>query len=249
MFKKLKYFFKKEIPVLMYHRLINNTENIGIHTIYYEIEKFEEQLKFLKEHKFQTITFKDLKELTKKDIKENKYIILTFDDGYEDNYELLFPLLKKYNMKAVIYMVSHLKNNSWDVEESGEKSFKLMNEQQVLELYNSGLVEFGGHTMHHVKLDTLSYEEQKKEILGNKIYLEKLLGEKLVSFAYPFGRFNKDSKAIVEELGYYYGIATNSGSFYIEEDKFQVRRIGIFPDVNMNKFRRRVKGNYNYKKI
>ena len=66
MFKKLKYFFKKEIPVLMYHRLINNTENIGIHTIYYEIEKFEEQLKFLKEHKFQTITFKDLKELTKR---------------------------------------------------------------------------------------------------------------------------------------------------------------------------------------
>lgn len=249
MFKKLKYFFKKEIPVLMYHRLINNSKNIGKNTIYYEVEKFEEQLKYLKEHKFKTITFKDLKKLTKKDIKENKYIILTFDDGYEDNYELLFPLLKKYNMKAVIYMVSHLKNNSWDVEESGEKKFQLMNEQQILEMYNSGLIEFGGHTMHHVKLDTLSYEEQKKEILGNKIYLEKLLEEKLVSFAYPFGRFNEDSKAIVEELGYSYGIATNSGPFYIEEDSFQVRRIGIFPDINMNKFRRRVKGNYNYKKI
>jgi len=81
----------------------------------------------------------------------------------------------------------------------------------------------------------------------NKIYLEKTLGEKLYSFAYPYGIFNETSKKIVKELGFNYGIATDSGKFYIEDDLYQVRRIGIFSDITMSKFKRRVKGNYNLK--
>lgn len=81
----------------------------------------------------------------------------------------------------------------------------------------------------------------------NKIYLEKTLGEKLYSFAYPYGIFNETSKKIGKELGFNYGIATDSGKFYIEDDLYQVRRIGIFSDITMSKFKRRVKGNYNLK--
>lgn len=242
------YFFKKEIPILMYHRLIENEKDIGVHTVYCDINKFEEQLLYLKEKGFKTITFKNLKNITEEDKKKEKYIILTFDDGYKDNFELLFPLLKKYNMKAVIYMVSHLEDNRWDIEETGEKRFELMNSNQILEMHKSGLVEFGGHTMHHVKLNRLSSEKQKEEIEGNKIYLEKLLNEQLVSFAYPFGFFNDESKKIVKELGYDYGIATDSGPFYINDDLYEIRRIGIFSDITMNKFKRRIKGNYNLKK-
>lgn len=242
------YFFKKEIPILMYHRLIDNKENIGAHTIYYDVDKFEEQLIYLKKNGYKTITFKELKNITEEQKKKEKYIILTFDDGYKDNYELLFPLLKKYNMKAVIYMVSHLKDNCWDVEGTGEKRFELMDLNQILEMHRSGLIEFGGHTMHHVKLNNFSPEKQKEEIEGNKIYLEKILNEKLVSFAYPFGIFNDESKKIVKELGYNFGIATDSGPFYIKDDLYEVRRIGIFSDVTMNKFKRRIRGNYNLKK-
>ena len=82
-----------------------------------------------------------------------------------------------------------------------------------------------------------------------KIYLEKTLGEKLYSFAYPYGIFNETSKKIVKELGFNYGIATDSGKFYIEDDLYQVRRIGFFSDITMSKFKRRVKGNYNLKYI
>ena len=70
--------------------------------------------------------------------------------------------------------------------------------------------------------------------------LEKLLNEQLVSFAYPFGFFNDESKKIVKELGYDYGVATDSGPFYINDDLYEIRRIGIFPDVTMNKFKRRI---------
>ena len=60
MIKIFKYFFKKEIPVLMYHRLINNKEEIGKNTIYLNVDEFEEQLKYLKDNNYITITFKDL---------------------------------------------------------------------------------------------------------------------------------------------------------------------------------------------
>lgn len=248
MFKFIEKFYKKEIPILMYHRLINSEEDKGVHTIYYDVNKFEEQLKYLKENNFKTITFKDLYQLSKEGRKKEKYIILTFDDGYKDNYELLFPLLKKYDMKAVIYMVSHLEYNKWDVEKTNEKKFDLMTVEQIKEMYASGLVEFGGHTMHHVKLDKFSENEQKKEIEGNKKYLEDILNTELYSFAYPFGYFNETSKKVVKDLGFKYGLATNSGPFYIEDDLYQIRRIGIFSDTTFSKFKRRVKGNYNLKK-
>lgn len=249
MFKIFDKFFKKEIPILMYHRIINNDENKGVHTIYYDLNRFEEQLKYLKKNNYTTITFKELFSLNSSERKKGKYIILTFDDGYVDNYELLYPLLKKYDMKAVIYMVSHLEYNKWDVEETGEKRFDLMSREQILEMHKSGLIEFGGHTMHHVKLNQFDERIQKEEIEGNKKYLEELLGENLYSFAYPFGYFNDVSKKLVKELGYKYGLATDSGPFYIEDDLYEIRRIGIFSDTNMSKFKRRVKGNYNIKKV
>ena len=247
MLKILKYLFEKEVPILMYHRLIKNADEKKIHTIYLDINEFEKQLKYLKDNSYITITFKDLCKIPKEERKNKKYIILTFDDGYKDNYDLLFPLLKKYNMKAVIYMVSDEKYNKWDVEASGEKRFDLMSKNEMLEMYKSGLVEFGGHTLHHPKLDTLTEEEQRYEIEENKIYLEKILGEKLYSFAYPYGIFDETSKKIAKELGFNYRIATDSRKFYIEDDLYQVRRIGIFSDITMSKFKRRVKGNYNLK--
>jgi len=241
-------FLKKEIPILMYHRLIDSEEGKGIHTIYFDVEEFEKHLIYLKKNNYKTITFKDLKKIGLKNRHKEKYIILTFDDGYKDNYELLFPLLKKYEMKAVIYMVSHLEYNKWNVDEDGEKRFDLMTKEEILEMQKSGLVEFGGHTMHHVDLRKFDKMDQIKEIKKNKIWLENLLEEKIVSFAYPFGFFNDSAKKVVEELGFDFGVATDSGPFNIEDDLYEIRRIGIYPDLNFRRFKRRVTGRYTLKK-
>lgn len=231
----------------MYHRLVLNSDEDSVNIIHLSKEKFEEQLIYLKEKRFETITFTDLKDLSLSERKKRKYIILTFDDGYEDNYTILYPLLKKYNMKAVIYLVSNINYNKWDMDELGEKKLNLLNREQILEMSNSGLIEFGGHTSNHVKLDTLSVDEQFNEIKENKIFLEKLLNKKLISFAYPYGRFTDESKKLVKDLGYKYGVATNKGDFFIDIDPYEVRRIGIFSDITLSKFKRRVSGNYNMK--
>lgn len=247
MLSYIKSFFDREIPILMYHRLVLDENEESLNIIHLSKDKFEEQLKYLRDNKYVTITFKELKELSLEERKKKKYIILTFDDGYDDNYTILYPLLQKYNMKVVIYLVSDLNYNKWDMEELGEKRLNLLNEKQILEMRSSGLIEFGGHTKNHVKLDLLSREDQRVEIKENKEYLEKLLGEPIISFAYPFGRFNEDSKEIVKELGYDYGVATNKGDFFIETDLYEIRRIGIFSDGTFSKFKRRVTGKYNQK--
>lgn len=243
----LKKFFDKEIPILMYHRLVLSSDVDSQNIIHLSKEKFEEQLMYLKKNKFETITFADLKNISLSERKKRKYIILTFDDGYEDNYSILYPLLKKYNMKAVIYLVSNINYNKWDVDELGEKKLNLLSREQILEMNSSGLIEFGGHTANHVKLDILSKDEQLNEIKENKVFLEEMLGKKLISFAYPYGRFNNESKGLVKDLGYEYGIATNKGDFFIETDQYEVRRIGIFSDITLSKFKRRVSGKYNMK--
>ena len=70
MFNFIKKFYKREIPILMYHRLVNDESNKGVHTIYYDVNKFEEQLKYLKKNNYKTITFKDLYHLNKEERNE-----------------------------------------------------------------------------------------------------------------------------------------------------------------------------------
>ena len=243
---------KYEIPVIMYHRVIRDKSEGGVHGIYVTESQFEKHLKYLKQKGFETITFKDLLNNKYKDRfnREKKQIILTFDDGYTDNYNYAFPLLKKYGFKCVIYLLSHLNYNKWDVEvkEKPEHKFELMDMSMIKEMEEYG-IEFGGHTKTHPKLATLPIEIAQEEILTSKKVLEEKLGHALISFAYPYGNLNEDVKKIVKNSGYNFAVATDSGDISFSEDLFQIRRIGIFSTNNFFTFKRKVSGKYNFIKI
>lgn len=243
---------KYEIPVIMYHRVIRDKSEGGVHGIYVTESQFEKHLKYLKQKGFETITFKDLLNNKYKDRfnREKKQIILTFDDGYTDNYNYAFPLLKKYGFKCVIYLLSHLNYNKWDVEvkENPEHKFDLMDMSMIKEMEEYG-IEFGGHTKTHPKLATLPIEIAQEEILTSKKVLEEKLGHALISFAYPYGNLNEDVKKIVKNSGYNFAVATDSGNISFSEDLFQIRRIGIFSTNNFFTFKRKVSGKYNFIKI
>ena len=129
-----------------------------------------------------------------------------------------------------------------------EKAVALMNESQLKKLHASGLVEIGGHTMTHPRLSQLSYQQQQHEIMENKNQLEALIGESLVSFAYPYGDHNQDSKLLARELGYQFAVATNSGPLAVHNDPYQIRRIAIFPKTDVLGLWRKVRGNYTFRK-
>lgn len=238
--------FQYEIPILMYHRIVTHPQEAGKHGIYVTQKQFEQHMKYLKEKGFETITFKEISKVNRLDRKK-KYVILTFDDGYEDNYTLLFPILRKYNFKAVIFLVSSLDYNAWDSDKSSEPKLSLLKTEQILEMQEYG-IEFGSHTKTHPSLPDISLEEAKSEIFESKSLLEKKLGKSVISFAYPYGNLNSNIKQLVKEAGYQYGVATDSGPLVFNEDLYQIRRIAVFPNTDKWGFARKVKGNYVFKK-
>ncbi|ERT68764.1 hypothetical protein HMPREF0202_01331 [Cetobacterium somerae ATCC BAA-474] len=246
--KKKKY----EMPVIMYHRVIKNESEKGVHGTYVTVEQFEEQMKYLKKKGYETVTFKELlnNRYKQRFDKDKKWIMLTFDDGYKDNYENAFPILKKYQFKGIIYVLDGIEYNKWDVDNPGnpEKRFTLMNQEELLEMQNYG-IEFGGHTSTHPRLAELSTEQVKSEIINSKSNIEKIIGKELLSFAYPYGSLNEEVKRIPQEAGYKFAVATDSGSIVFSDDLFEIRRIGIFPTNNLFNFKRKVSGKYNFIKV
>jgi peptidoglycan/xylan/chitin deacetylase (PgdA/CDA1 family)/glycosyltransferase involved in cell wall biosynthesis len=243
--KLIAYKKKKEIPILAYHRVVESPSEAGKHGIYVTRENFDLQMRYLKKKKFTTLTFKDYLKLIEEQKKYGKYIILTFDDGYEDNYRLAFPILRKYGFKATIFLVADKQINEWDRAESSEPEVRLLSKEEILEMKKYG-IEFGSHSLNHPDLTKTEPEEAKREIIESKKEIEELIKDEVITFAYPYGKLNQKLKEAVRETGYKFGIATDSGSAAMDEDWLEIRRIIIFPKTGKRSFRRKVSGHYNF---
>ena len=240
-----------EIPVLMYHRVTDGKPVGTKHGIYVTKKEFESQLAYLKRTGCTTLTFADAKAVEEgKRIIPKRPVILTFDDGYEDNYIYAFPLLKKYSFAAVIFLIGNasIKTNAWDAAE-GEPEARLMNDMQIKEMAAYG-IEFGAHSLNHKKLTEIPLKEARREIEQSKQKIEKRLGKPIISFAYPYGKVNEELKRVVKEAGFHFGIASDSGSRRFWKDLLEVRRIQIFPGFSLFSFWKKSSGWYhNYKRI
>ncbi len=238
-----------EIPVLMYHRVTDGAPAGTMHGIYVTADEFDRQLSFLKEKGFTALTFRDIQSIIKGTMPiPNKPVILTFDDGYEDNFLNAFPLFKKHAMTGVIFLIGNpkIKTNEWDTV-SGEPPASLMNDKQIIAMRDYG-IEFGSHTLNHRHLTHCTPEMALKEIEGSKKLLEKRVGIPIISFAYPYGALNEQHKKMVQEAGYSFGIATDSGRRNFWADLYKIRRIPIFPGTSKFQFWKKTSGRYHWYK-
>ena len=218
---------KHDIPILMYHKFVEKDCDGGKIKLHTTGKRFELHLRILKFLGYTTITFSELKKIGLQNRFYKKYIILTVDDGYKDNYDILFPILKKYNMKAVIFLVSDLTYNLWTMKSDNEKKMDLMSLDEILELHNSGLVEFGGHTKTHPSFHKITDEEAMIEIIEDKKITEEKLKEKMTVFAYPYGHRKESTKKLVKDAGYDFAVSTDTGTGVITDDLFDIRRTAI----------------------
>lgn len=219
--------------VLMYHMISEHLpkNQSKFNRLRVKPSEFEKQLIWLKKKNFKSFTLTELSEL--EDIP-SKSVVLTFDDGYEDNFIKAFPLLKKYGFKATIYIVLNRFEQNWatdkDLNQASNElnSEKMLSNEQIKEMLDSGLIEIGSHTLDHVNLPKLNKEEKNKQIIESKKQIENVFNIKCNSFAYPFGFFDEDSVKIVNEANYTNATTTVNGVFDKNKySNFEIPRIMI----------------------
>ena len=222
------------IPVLMYHK-IPDAPPASKHQIFVTKEHFAQHLAYFKQHQLSPITFQDYQDFAsgRRPLAEfpRRPLILTFDDGYLDNYTNLLPLMQRYGYCGVLYLLGdfEVRYNQWDLAaDPAEPRAELMSEAQKRAFVAAGW-EIGAHTLRHPHLAALPPSEAAAEISRSKDELEKRLGVKVLSFAYPYGDLSAETKALVRRAGFTYAVATDSGGLHLEDDRMQIFRINMFP--------------------
>lgn len=199
--------------VVCYHSVLDNPFKWNAYCI--SSSEMEDDLKYLKENGYRTILPREMWFAS----EEDKNIVLTFDDGYEDFYYNVFPLLKKYNARAAIYIIG---------AKIGKKGF--LNESQIKEMDESGLVEIGNHTyiMHTYGYrvsafleDTVLVNDYIEDVKDCSRRIFEITGHGTESLSFPEGQFTKEMDDIIHiNLGYtttfstYYGIAKKRGDIF-----------------------------------
>jgi len=206
------------VPVVMYHSVSDladpkNRTNVSAAV-------FERQMRFLKNHHYNVLPLAKVAELiiNKKKIPA-KTIAITFDDGYKNNYTHAYPILKKYNLPAAIFII---------LDEVGRPQGDRLDWAEIKEMQASGLITIGSHTLGPEPL--INYKSNKAlhaQIFDSKRLLEQALGVPVEIFSYPGGMFNAAIRRMVIDAGYKLAVATNPGKDYPSDDIFAIKRLRI----------------------
>lgn len=226
----------KHIPVLMYHKVPTKRIN-SQHKIFVTKERFNRHLRFFSLRGLKSITFKDYNDFITgvKPMNQlpRKPFILTFDDGYEDNYFNMLPLTEKYGFKGVLFLLGDfdILQNFWDKGEEADTG-KIMTTVQKMTFVSCGW-EIGAHTLTHCHLPEQTDDRIMEELLESRRRLEETLDTKIISFAYPYGSVDDRVKSITSKAGFTYGISTDSGGMTIGDDPLEIFRVNMFPDESV----------------
>ena len=194
------------VPVLMYHAV--SDEMWGIDELFVSPSSMDAQLAYLTENGYDAIWFEDLTHLEDYD----KPIILTFDDGYDDNYTELFPLLKKYGVKATIFVIGNAPGTSHKATEA-----------QIKEMSDSGLVSIQSHGYTHADMDSLSRDALIYEMDETQKVLARITGKVPYVLCYPTGKYNDTALEVAKQY-YQFGIKMVGGLYNTADDPLLVSR-------------------------
>lgn len=227
----------KQIPVLMYHSIADNSKitNSISKSIILPPEVFKEQMQYLKDNGYTTLTLDELYNFLKNNKPvPKKSVVLTFDDGYEDNYTNAYPILKEFGFRGTIFVIAG----------GTDKIGAYLTSAQLKEMDANGM-DIQSHTLNHEDLDKLSLEKQQETLTQSKKFLENLLNKKIDYIAYPSGKYNKFTEQAAKNAGYTMAFTINNGWANKNTNILFLNRVFINALKDFNEFKERLT-NSNY---
>lgn len=182
--------------ILMLHRVVEQRNEGENRELEITPEFLKRTIETYRKQGYRFVSIDEACEIIGRGRTDQPFVCLTFDDGYQDNYDIAYPILKQTNVPFAIYVTTGFIDNRHPMWWYTNEKLGISTES-LKTLDSDPLCTIAAHTVSHPKLDTLSPEEQTKEIVQSRQELESLLGHPIRHFSYPHGSYNDDTLKIV----------------------------------------------------
>jgi peptidoglycan/xylan/chitin deacetylase (PgdA/CDA1 family) len=241
------------IPVLMYHS-VSRAPEMESHPYFWvntTPERFEEQMRFLKENNYRAVSLSEaVKLLFDPDTKRDKVtlpVVITFDDGFRDFYLNAFPVLQNYGFTACVFLPTDYIDDQ-TLKMDGKEHLRW---DEIRDLQKQG-ISFGSHTASHPQLKDLNPNDIDFEIRRSKEIIESKTGTPVGSFSYPFA-FPEEDQELTRQLadtltacGYKNGVSTRIGRASAKDPVFFLKRLPVNSRDDLAFFKAKLDGGYDW---
>jgi len=243
------------VPVLMYHHVAPHPGD----PVTVTPEVFEAQMRYLAKSGYRTLKMAELIAHVRGECPVcDRAVAVTFDDGWLDNFHHAFPVLERYRINAVIFVVTAWTDSATTDKnmfvaglplaheasklliQAGEAGRAVLDWGTIRQMASSGLVEFSSHTVSHRKSSDLDRSELERELSVSKAVLERELGQPCPYLCWPYGKFNGLAVTIAKEAGYEALFTTVRGVARAWSDPNCIKRIRVKNGVTWFKWRMRI---------
>jgi peptidoglycan/xylan/chitin deacetylase (PgdA/CDA1 family) len=218
------------VPILMYHHLeeldAEYKQDPDYQQLFVAPQAFEEQVAYLTDNGYQTISFADLVGAFNGEVTlPEKPVIITFDDGWDDIYAVAYPILKQHGQRATFFIPSN-----WVENLPGVVSWAQLEEM------SAGGMEIGSHSVTHPYLTTADPDWRKYEIEGSKATLEEHVKKTVTAFAYPYGLYDDTVIADVKAAGYLTACTIDPGATATPDNLLTLPRTWVYDWTTIEDF-------------
>jgi len=223
------------VPVLMYHHVAERDPSYSYlrRSLTVSPRSFRWQLDYLRANGYESVKLDDLVAyLAMGQPLPPKPVVITFDDGYRDNYEVAFPMLRERGFVATFFLVT---------APIDEGSPEFMTWEQVKEMHAAGM-EFGAHSYTHPDLRGQSVDYLVWQVVGSKEAIEERTGEPVRFFAYPSGSYDDQVIAVLKSAGFWAALSTETGCLHSLESPWSLDRVRVSPQDGESKFAEKLIG-------
>lgn len=223
------YSWTLKVPILMYHYVSEPPEDADKYRRDLSVTPadFEQQMAYLVENGFESVDLNDLSlAITNKRELPERPVIITLDDGYQDNYDNAFPILQNHGLSATFFVVT-------EFIDDGREGY--LRWEMVEEMAAAGM-HIEPHSKTHPDLSGQEREYVIYEVLGSQETIAAHTGETPLYFCYPGGSYDDQTIEILQELGFWGAVTTADGEWHGFNDRFEWSRIRMRNTTTLPEF-------------